>query len=953
MLSPSRMWLGFLTALLAAALPLAAQQPDAVEQSAFRIVSQQCLTCHNTKKPSAGLDLTTRESAIAGGQMGQALVPGDPEASLIYSKVANGQMPFGNPLPPEDRELFRRWVESGAPWGMVSAHTRAKADRNWWSLQPLKVSDAPAREQIPDNWNRSPIDRWVYAGLIEKELSPAPEADRRTLIRRASFDLIGLPPSPEEIEAFVADPNPNAYESLLDRLLASPRYGERWARHWLDVVRFGESDGYEQNRVRNNAWPFRDYVIRSLNQDKPFDQMVLEHLAGDLVAAGDPQTEVATAFLVSGPHDTVRIANIEGKRQQRANDLDDMVSATASSFLGLTVHCARCHDHKFDPILQEDYYRMQAVFNGVQFGERPWADPPMVASHASRTEEIRRALEAVEQRFTTLLEAAALRLESRKADILERFQDPVDSVGTEESFPALDARYVRMTITAVAKAIDVAVLDELEVWTAGRKPRNVALSSQGARVTARSTRKEDAATNTYGVEHVIDGRLDRYWWSDEKGAGQVTIELPGLHRIDRVFWSRDRQGAYGHIHLRNVPVGYIIEVSTDGEKWQTVADTHSRLPYDSKEREEFLLVEALSKEQRVNWDRLAGRKQELDKARKSLDPLPMAYSGILSQPKEPSHLLERGNPMKPGKVVSPGNLSALADLLPPFELPPEAPESERRLALARWITHDQNALTARVLANRIWHYHFGTGVVATPNDFGFNGARPTHPELLDWLAGRVQLLGWRWKPFHKEIMMSMTYRQSSRHVAEFAEIDSDTRYLWGFPPRRLEAETIRDSILAVSGKLDLRMGGPGFRLYSYTVDNVATYYPQEEFGESTFRRAVYHQNVRAVKPGLLGPFDCPDSALSTPRREVTTSPLQALTLLNGRFSLQQAVFLAERLAAEAGQHPGAQVDRAFGLAFGRVPEAGERKAAIGLVERHGLAVFCRALINSNEFIYVM
>ena len=309
--------------------------------------------------------------------------------------------------------------------------------------------------------------------------------------------------------------------------------------------------------------------------------------------------------------------------------------------------------------------------------------------------------------------------------------------------------------------------------------------------------------------------------------------------------------------------------------------------------------------------------------------------------------------MKPGKIVSPGNLSALADLLPPFELPPEAPESERRLALARWITHDQNALTARVLANRIWHYHFGTGVVATPNDFGFNGARPTHPELLDWLAGRVQMLGWRWKPFHKEIMMSMTYRQSSRHVAEFAEIDSDTRYLWRFPPRRLEAETIRDSILAVSGKLDLRMGGPGFRLYRYTVDNVATYYPQEEFGELTFRRAVYHQNVRAVKPGLLGPFDCPDSALSTPRREVTTSPLQALTLLNGRFSLQQAVFLAERLAAEAGQRPGAQVDRAFGLAFGRVPEAGEREAAIGLVERHGLAVFCRALINSNEFIYVM
>ena len=552
-----------------------AQQQDDLEEAATRIVSQRCIACHDAEQRTSGLDLSRREGAIEGGQGGKALVSGDPDASLMYRRVASGEMPLGNPLPNEERETLRRWIQGGAPWKMVFSHERKRADQTWWSLQPLKSTLPPANESVPKAWQKSPIDRWIHAGITEKGLSPAPEADRRTLIRRAFFDLIGLPPSPEEIEAFVSDPNPQAYEALVDRLLASPRYGERWARHWLDVARFGESHGYETNRIRDTAWPYRDYVIRSLNEDKPFDQMVLEQLAGDRVGAGDPETEAATWFLVAGPHDTVKIANIEGNR---ANDLNDMLTATAGAFLGLTIHCARCHDHKFDPIDQEDYYRMAAVLDGVSFGERPWAPPKEVARHASRTEELSRELKKVEQELKTLKDSAALRLGSQRARILERFADPVDSKGTEERFLPVEARYVRMDILGVSKAKDVAVLDELEVWTAGDSSRNVALASTGARATARATRIPDDDMTAYIVEHVNDGRFDRYWWSTEPGLGQVTIELAAVCHIDRVFWSRDRQGAYGGKHLRNVPVRYTIEVSMDGKAWKQVADTASRLP---------------------------------------------------------------------------------------------------------------------------------------------------------------------------------------------------------------------------------------------------------------------------------------------------------------------------------------------------------------------------------------
>jgi hypothetical protein len=937
--------------LICALLGFGAPAPEP-ESSVLGIIQKRCLSCHDATARTSGLDLTNRDSALRGGKGGPALVPGNPEASLLAKKVTAGLMPPGNPLPDEERATLINWIRAGAPWSTAIQAARRRAGPDWWSLQPLHEVSPPATPDPPGEWSRSPIDRLIYAALRQKGLKPSPPADRRTLIRRASFDLLGLPPSPEDVKAFMADQREDAYERLIDRLLNSPAYGERWGRHWLDVVRFGESHGYEQNHLRERAWPYRDYVIRSFNQDKPFNRMVVEQLAGDQVARDDPAVEVGTGFLVAGIHDTVKIENIEGELQKRANDLDDVLSTTAAAFLGLTVNCARCHDHKFDPILQADYYRFQAVFAGVEHGERELATTAEKDRARKLREPISTALEEVKQQLAGLKQKAEPQAKARHDEITRGYAAPVDARGTEEKFSPAAARFIRMSIFETMKKTAPAI-DEIEIWSAGASPVNVALASHGARARARSTRSTMTTGMPYEVANVIDGGYDKVWISGEEGTGEVTIELAKVENIFRIFWSRDRVGGVQGRFLNQVPTRYSFDASLDGRTWTRLADSERRLPYDEEDRHEIFLTAVLSPEERNEWRELNGRKASLEKELEALPKVPVAYIGKFTQPSEPAHLLKRGNPMEKGDVIAPGALSTLERLVPGFALAPDAPEGERRLALARWITDDRNPLTPRVLANRVWYHHFGKGLVGTPSDFGFNGEQPTHPELLDWLARRVQQLGWRLKPLHKEIMMSAAYRQSSASNAESAAVDSDARYLWRFPPRRLEAEEVRDSVLTISGRLDHSMGGPGFRLYKYTVDNVATYLPPDKIGPETYRRAVYHQAARSVKDDLLGTHDCPDSTLPEPKRVVTTTPLQALTLLNSKFMLDQAEALAERLKREAGEDPAHQVQRAYGLAFGREPNSQERSAALELIRQHSLVIFCRALMNLNEFVYVM
>ena len=905
----------------------------AAQEQALGTIERRCLSCHNTENPTAKLDLSNRAGALTGGLRGVALAPGEPSQSLLYQRVAAGEMPPGGGIAEEERVLIREWIEAGAEWETeLTAASPARSGPDWWAWQPVKSV-------------KGSIDELILEELGERDLEPNPATDRRTLIRRVSFDLTGLPPTLEEIEAFEDDQRPEAYELLVDRLLALPAYGERWGRHWLDVARFGESNGYEQNHLRPSAWPYRDYVIGSLNQDKPFDQFIVEQLAGDQIAPADPDVTAGTGFLVAGPQDTVGIKNIAGELQKRANHLDDMITATASGFLGLTVHCARCHDHKFDPIQAKDYYRLQSAFAGVKHGERDWDKSAKVAAYHAEVKRLTDARLETEIELNRLRDAANGRVEARREEVLAKYRPSVDPEGVEESFDPTLARFVRMRIDSStgARTVD---MDEFEVWTPDS--RNL---STGATATAGSSRVDSASPDTYAAKNLVDSDFTTRWISGGRPPTWVQIELQRAERISKVYWSSDRlkgfQGRFG----RSVPEQYGIEVSLDGERWQLVADSKDRLPFGDEDRERLLLFAVFDDGEKRHWQSLESTKSKISAEIAALDKPRRAFIGSFKQPEEASFVMLRGDPMNRGETVAPASLSTLGRIMTGFELEPRAPEGERRLTLARWIASDDNPLTSRVIVNRIWMHHFGNPLVRNPSDFGYNGGEPTHPKLLDYLADRlVNEYGWRWKPLHKEIVMSATYRRGGEFREDAAGIDRDAQYLWRFPPRRLSAEEVRDSVLSASGKLDRTMGGPGFRLYRYTVDNVATYYPLEKFGPDTYRRSVYHQHARSVKPELLGQFDCPDTSLPAPKRVTTTSPLQALALLNNSFMLDQARFLAERVG------PGEtadQVKRAYELVFGRDPDNEELSASVQFVEENGLFLLCRALFNANEFVYVM
>jgi len=529
-----------------------------------KILSESCIRCHNPDQKKGGLDLSRRAPALLGGKSGAVIVPGSADESLLVEKVEAGEMPPKNQLTAPQIEAIRSWVTAGAPY-QVEPVTPPRAGPDWWSLQPVRQRPVPAVAGPDSRWIRTPIDAFILAKLGEKNLRPVPEADRATLIRRLSFDLVGLPPEPEAVAAFVNDPDPLAYEKLVDRLLASPHHGERWGRHWLDVVRFGESEGYETNMPRPNAWPYRDYVIRAFNRDTPFPCFVLEQLAGDTLADASWLTRAATGFLVGGTHDIVGNQTVEGMRQQRVDDLDDMITATGTAFLGLTVHCGRCHDHKFDPITQRDYYALQAVFAGVNHASRPIPLPDL---------EWRRA-EA--ERVAAELARIDLGLDQfeplARTDSDNPARPQVNPRRNVERFSPIAARMVRMTILATSNQAEPCI-DELEVFTAGDSPRNVALALAGGKASA-SSDYPDAAIHK--IAHLNDGQMgnSHSWISRESGKGTLTIEWPQAETIDRIVWARDRQGQF----TDRLATRYSLEVALKPGQWHVVASSVDRASF--------------------------------------------------------------------------------------------------------------------------------------------------------------------------------------------------------------------------------------------------------------------------------------------------------------------------------------------------------------------------------------
>ncbi len=948
--------LALLGALSAATTTTIASEPVATSAPEERVeftrdiqplLQTRCVSCHGPEKRKGGLRLDRRTEALRGGSdHGPAVVPGDSEASPLMKLVTGAgpeqvMPPEGERLSAPEIERLRTWINQGAPWPDAAAPDQDSSLRHW-TFQPLIRSAVPVPATSQDRaWCRNPIDAFILDRLQRAGLTPSPMAEARTLLRRLDYNAIGLPPTAEEVDSFAREPSELAYRQRLEELLHSPRHGERWAQHWLDVVRFSETHGFEMNNPRVTAWPYRDYVIRALNEDRPYDRFVREQIAGDALGVDE-----ATGFLVAGPWDQVKSPDVVLTRNQRADELHDLIGTTSSAFLGLTVGCARCHEHKFDPIPQQDYYAIKAVFAGVQHGERPLR----AAKTADRQNETRAAEAAVAEldaRLSTAFREAALQ---RARPTPTPPGPPVGARGNGEAFPPVRAARLRFIITATSGAEPC--LDELEVFTTETPPRNVAAATLGARMTASGT---FPGSDLHRLEHVNDGRFgnSRSWISHESGQGWVEVTFAEPALIDSVVWARDREGRFSD----RLPTGYRIEIlpAPDGTPseptatdptggWQEVASSRSRT-------EPGQGVAAAG--EGTEPTRLLAERDTRARRLREATQAPTAYLGQFKDP-EPTHRFHRGDPMQPREVVGPGVLSQLGGAAP-FPLPGgESTEQQRRLAFADWVVHPGNPLTARVIANRLWQHHFGEGLVSTPSDFGVNGARPSHPELLDWLASELMDNGWSLRHLHRLILLSATFRQSSAARPEGLAADAGTRWLWRYPPRRLEAEAIRDSLLAVCGNLDLRSGGPGWSPFEPNENYVRVYTPRQEYGPDAWRRMVYATHVRQRPDGVFGVFDCPDGGQIAPRRTRSTTPLQALNLLNSMFLWRQAEILAARLEREGGDATGPErpVERAFSLVFQRLPDATERAEARRFVEAHGLPLFCRALLNANEFLYL-
>ncbi len=1000
--------LTLLVGLVATDVALANDEPvardvDRFDRQVAPLLASYCLDCHSGAKPKGGLDLSARDAAMKGGESGVAIDPGKPDTSYLWERIEQGEMPPKEKLPGDAKQVLRDWIADGAKWGTDPIDpfrftTSKRAGLDWWSLQPLRSSDIPqvkAAERV-----RNPIDAFVLAKLEERGLTLSPDASPRVLIRRLHFDLIGLPPSPEEVadfEAAAAKDLESAVESLINRLLDSPHYGQRWGRHWLDVVRFGESDGFERNNPRKNSWPYRDWVIEALNDDMPYDEFARMQIAGDILKGNSADGLAAVGFLVAGVHNTVVGSSEMMRRQARQDELEEVVGALGQTFVGLTVNCSRCHDHKFDPIRQTEFYQLAATIAGVNHGER---EAQTTSSH-EQLAEVKKQLEALTAEIETIdAQARKLVLAERKSGEADDASKPPkpfaswsfdenlkDSVGKLHGKANGNARLENGALVVDGNSfVETPPLPvdlgekTLEAWVLldnldQRGGAAISVQTVGGAVFdaivfgEREPRRWMAGSNIFR-------RTQPFGGADESDAGSKPVHVAIVYKADGTIAGYRNGVPYGtpyksvglqpfkagetHVvfGLRHSPAGGNRMLSGRILRAQLYdrALTPDAVAASAGVESDFVseeeIVARLTDEQRAVRKELVKRRAQLldEQSKLSLQSKMKIYTVAPSNP-PPTNFLRRGDVMDVGPVVAPGAVAAIAGVDSDFGLPPNAPDAHRRHKLAEWLTSRDNPLFARVIVNRLWHYHFGTGIVATPNDFGFNGGRLSHPELLDWLAGKLIENDYRLKPMHRLIVMSSAYRQTSRFDERAIQVDAGNRLLWRKSPQRLEAEVLRDSILQVSGKLNLKRGGPGFEDVSITPNNGTTYYePLDREDDNLNRRTVYRFWPRGGRSALLDTFDCPDPSATAPRRSVTTTPLQALSLLNNAFVLRMAGHFAARVQREAGDEPAKQVERAYQLVFSREPDDEERQLAVDLVAKHGAAALARALFNSNEFV---
>jgi len=766
----------------------AALAPLAEAQSAQSILNAKCVSCHGSARMS-DLDMRDRATLLKGGKRGPAVLPGNARASLLYQAIERSgelKMPPGNTgLSRAELTAIRQWIDTGAVWDEKAASSGA----NWWSFRKPVRPNPPAVKDVA--WSANPIDAFILAGLQEKELQPAPEASKQVLARRAYFDLHGLPPTPEQVDEFVSDTSPDAYRKLIDRLLRSPRYGERWGRYWLDLVRYADTSGFETDHFYLTAWRYRDYVIKSFNEDKPYDVFVKEQVAADELWSMNMDLEgtsklpkdkeqninrrIGTSLFTLG---AFPIEYTYYGDQYRAEWQAEAVDIVGSAFLGLSIACARCHDHKFDPISQRDYYGLAAIFAGS----------------------------------------------------VER---------------------------------EIPLVSLFDVQTASRNFPLLAQAQAYKQMAARGGRRRNAEA------------------VDDPTAGSPPIDARRAELLQKL----------GEAYLR------------------------------ASERYPTAIV--------------------------------LAHDEVVPD----TYILTKGEWRARGEKVEPGFPAAL-NSGPPIEEPKGVLfVPQRRKSLALWLTDPEQPLLARVIVNRIWQGHFGEGIVRTPSDFGRQGEPPTHPELLEWLATEFVGRGWSIKEMHRQIMLSRTYRSSSLSSEENLAKDPDNRYLSRMNRSRLDGDSIRDSILAVAGALNLKMGGvsiiPPLTKEEMQAARMPYLWPAHPDPAEHNRRSIYLQMKRSLTLPMLQIFDAPDSATSCARRERSTVAPQALALMNSEFASAEADNFAARVRkSAASEDSGKLVETTWRIALGRTPAPRERQSAIEYLERNSLSRLCLLVFNLNEFLYV-
>lgn len=883
------------------------------------LLERSCIGCHGPSKAKAGLSLETREAWLAGSRHGAVVVPGDASASPLLELLVGDppEMPAkGAALSSKEVRVLSDWIDRGLPWSEGVVLGEAAPDEDFWSLRALERPPVPVVDGA-----ENPIDAFVRSALADKQLEPSPEADRRVLARRLWLNLTGLPPSFEEVEDFIADPDDQAFADRVDALLASPRYAERFARHWLDVAHYADTHGYDKDKRRAYAWPYRDWVIDAFDRDLPWSEFAELQLAGDVLRPHDPDAVAATGFVVAGPWDFVGHVELrEGthdKRVTRNLDRDDMVANAMSAFASTTVHCARCHDHRFDPITQRDYYSLQAVFAGVERANRVVDRDPAVGE---RRGELQALLESLRRERETLRARSASPSNGWHSEV-SASPDAVKWVQVDLGAP----RRIERVVLVPARPVDFA-------------------DSPGFGF-PRRFRVETSLTPDFNGTHVLASHHTQEF--PNPGDTALTIAAgPNLVRYVRVtateLWERSDDWVFALAELqvfdgqenlaRDAEVSALDSI--EAGLWG-----RSRLVdgYSSRASLEHPADKAASE----SLAHLEGTLTHLETELSSLAPPTKIYAPVPREPR-PIHLLARGDVETPLEPATPGALLAVQALSPRFEA--DSNEGARRLALARWLIDEDNPLFWRSAANRLWSWNFGRPLVDTPNDFGRMGAEPSHPELLDWLACELRD-GATPKTLVRLMVTSETWRQSSAHEANNAKLDASNRYLWRANRRRLSAEEIRDSSLWLSGELDVTMGGPGFEAFAFENDESPRYlYAERDVNEpSTFRRSVYRLIVRSVPDPWMQTLDCADPSSSVPLRGETTTPLQALAMLNDRFLLERAASLAGRAGS---------VDAAFRSVLSREPDADERQALAAHARAHGLASATRVLLNLAEFLYV-